>query len=94
LRWWATPSLHGALATLFLKLPPSPYPFCLDLVTPSDPTPKEHSDSHKPEQNPKSGRKHKRWYSDEKEDQYAKNYQEIVVVQSFALRNTGKSLVL
>jgi hypothetical protein len=86
LRWWATPSLHGSLATLFLKFPPSPYPFCLDLVTPSNPTPKEHNNSDEPEQNSKPGRNEKERYSHEKEDQYAKNYQEIIGVQSSTLK--------
>jgi hypothetical protein len=70
LRWWATPFLHSSLATLFLKFPPSPDPFCLDLVTPSNPTPKEHSNGDDPEQNPKPSRENERWYSHEKEDQY------------------------
>jgi len=53
--------LYGALASLFFKLPLSPYSFRFDIVTPSNPTPKEHDNGNEPEQNAKSSRKDKRW---------------------------------
>jgi hypothetical protein len=84
--------LHGTLASLFLKFPPSPYPFRLDLVTPSNPPPKEYSNSDEPEQNPKSSRIDKRGYSHEKENQDTDNYQEIVVIQGSTCRNRGRIL--
>jgi len=58
---WTTMPLYGALASLFFKLPLSPYSFRFDIVTPSNPTPKEHDNGNEPEQNAKSSRKDKRW---------------------------------